>query len=86
MNVPDLQKYGNPDKWRLICKASSESEGWMKSTKAMDIGAGALVQVTTQQGEQIAEAVTYVAGVGVYPSKYGGYRLIGHQQKNDPEV
>lgn len=49
-NVPDLKLWGNPDTWKLICKASSSKEGWMKSTKAMEIlGVGCLVQVTTQQ-------------------------------------
>jgi len=61
-NVEDMVVYGNPDSWVLICKASSESEGWMKSTKAMTVGAGLLVQVTTQQRNEdgtyaIAEAI-----------------------------
>jgi len=64
MNVSDLVVAGNGDMWRLLSKAYSEAEGWMKSTKAMEIeGAGVLVQVTTQQGGQVAEAVTFVPGV-----------------------
>jgi len=36
--------------FKLLCKASSEKEGWMKSTKAMEIPqVGCVVQVTTQQ-------------------------------------
>ena len=68
-NVPDVQFFGDPDGFQLICKASSESEGWMKSTKAMQIpGAGCLVQVTTQQRNPdgsyaIAEALTYVPNI-----------------------
>jgi hypothetical protein len=59
--VPDVVLYGNPDTWKLICKASSPSEGWMKSTKAMEIeGLGILVQVSTQQGQQVAEALHFV--------------------------
>jgi hypothetical protein len=70
-NVPDIEVFGNGDAFKLICKASSKSEGWMKSTKAMDIGTGCIVQVTTQQRNPdgsyaIAEAVTYVPGVRVY--------------------
>lgn len=70
-NVSDVQFFGNVDAWQLICKASSEQEGWMKSTKAMDIGTGCLVQVTTQQRNQngsysIAEAITFVPGVCVF--------------------
>lgn len=48
--VSDLQIWGNGDTFKLICKASSKKEGWMKSTKAMEIpGVGCVVQVTTQQ-------------------------------------
>lgn len=70
-NVPDIKTFGNGDAWQLICKASSDREGWMKSTKAMQVGdAGCLVQVTTQQrnpdgSNAIAEAVTFVPKVHV---------------------
>lgn len=48
--VSDVQTFGNPGMWKLICKASSEEEGWMRSTKAMEIpGVGCLVQISTQQ-------------------------------------
>ena len=26
-NVPDIEKFGDPDSWKLICKASSQKEG-----------------------------------------------------------
>ncbi|MBL4861294.1 MAG: hypothetical protein JKX96_10765 [Acinetobacter sp.] len=56
-----MNVYGEGDTFRLICKASSKSEGWMKSTKAMEIaGAGCVIQVTTQQGDNVAEALTFV--------------------------
>jgi hypothetical protein len=49
-NVKDVQFWGNGDTWQLICKAWSENEGWMKSTKAMEIpGVGCIIQTTTQQ-------------------------------------
>lgn len=65
-NVPDIKFFGDGDTFKLICKASSQSEGWMKSTKAMEIiGVGCVVQVTTQQGESIAEALTFVPGVKI---------------------
>ena len=70
-NVSDLKVFGNGDSFRLICKASSESEGWMKSTKAMWIpGLGCLVQVTTQQRNPdgsyaVAEALTFVPGARI---------------------
>ncbi len=32
-NVKDIVFWGDGDTFKLISKASSESEGWMKSTK-----------------------------------------------------
>ncbi len=65
-NVKDIIFWGNGDTFKLISKASSVAEGWMKSTKAMQIdGVGCVVQVTTQQGNNIAEAVTFVPGVAI---------------------
>ena len=70
-NVPDVIIFGNSDQWQLLSKASSEEEGWMKSTKAMEIlNIGCVVQVTTQQKNPdgsytLAEAVTFVPGVWV---------------------
>lgn len=59
-NVPDIQKYGLPDNWMLVCKASSQKEGWMRSTKAMNLAGGCLIQVSTYDNGQIAEAITFV--------------------------
>lgn len=65
-NVSDLKVFGDGDTWKLICKASSEAEGWMKSTKAMQIdGLGCAIQVTTQQDDHVAEAVTFVPGAWI---------------------
>ncbi len=75
-NVKDIQVFGDGDMFVLLCKASSVSEGWMKSTKAMEIpDVGCVVQVTTQQGDNIAEAVTFVPGVRIV-DKDGGRRLV----------
>lgn len=64
--VKDVKFFGNGDTFKLICKASSENEKWMKSTKAMEIeGVGCVIQVTTQQGDNIAEALTFVPGVKI---------------------
>lgn len=63
-NVRDIEFWGDGDTFKLISKAYSASENWMKSTKAMEIeGVGCVVQVTTQQGEFVAEALTFVPGV-----------------------
>ncbi len=77
MNVPDLQIVGNGDLFRLLSKASSKAEGWMKSTKAMEIpGVGCVVQVTTQQGDNVAEALTFVPGVKILHYEDGGGELM----------
>jgi hypothetical protein len=71
-NVPDLVVWGNGDTFQLICKASSQAEGWMKSTKALPLpGIGVIVQVTTQQRNPdgsyaVAEALTFVPGATVH--------------------
>lgn len=63
-NVKDIVFWGNGDTFKLISKASSVAEGWMKSTKAMEIhNVGCVVQATTQQGENVAEALVFVPGV-----------------------
>ena len=75
-NVSDLKVFGNGDMFKLLCKASSKSEGWMKSTKAMEIpGVGCVVQVTTQQGNNIAEALTYVPDVHIVEDENNGRKL-----------
>ncbi len=70
INVSDVQIIGSTDLFQLLCKASSQKEGWMKSTKAMYVGVGCIVQVTTQQKNldgsySLAEALTYVPGVEI---------------------
>ena len=70
-NVKDIQFWGDGDAFKLISKASSEAEGWMKSTKAMQVdGIGCVVQVTTQQRNPdgsyaVAEALTFVPGARI---------------------
>lgn len=68
VNVKDIVVVGNGDSFRLLCKASSEKEGWMKSTKAMQTPHGCMIQVTTQQRNSdgsyaVAEALAYAPGV-----------------------
>lgn len=63
--INDLKLFGDGDTWVLLCKASSRKENWMKSTKVMNVPGGCIVQVTTQQGDAVAEALTYVPGVQI---------------------
>lgn len=78
--IPDLEVWGDGDTFKLISKASSKSEGWMKSTKAMEIPkSGCVVQVTTQQGHNVAEAVTFVPMVRISDITDKKGRLIGRK-------
>jgi hypothetical protein len=67
--------------FQLLCKASSSKQGWMKSSKAMEIpGIGCIVQVTTQQRNRdgshaVAEAACFIPGVRVVPDVNGGRKL-----------
>jgi len=80
-NVKDIQVVGNGDMFRLLCKASSQTEGWMKSTKAMEVPGGCVVQVTTQQRNAdgsyaVAEALAFVPGVKIYDDNNNGRKLV----------
>ena len=80
-NVPDIKVIGDGNMFHLLCKALSVREGWMKSTKAMEVSGGCVVQVTTQQRNPdgsyaIAEAITFVPGVKIAPDENGGRKLI----------
>lgn len=80
VNVPDIKIVGNGDSWKLLCKASSQEEGWMKSTKAMEVPGGCVLQVTTQQRNPsgsyaLAEAVCFVPGVVIINDENDGRRI-----------
>ncbi len=68
--TPDIKVVGNPDDWKLLMKASSEKQGWMKSTKVMKVSTvGCLVQVTSEFREPsngrvvaTAEALVFCPG------------------------
>lgn len=65
-----VQFSGDPGVWVCIGKAWNEEEGWMKSTKVLEVPfAGCFLQVTTQIGDQIAEAVTWAPGLMLTPDK-----------------
>ena len=75
--VSDVKVVGNGDTFQLLCKASSKEQGWMKSCKAMEIrGMGCVVQVTTQQGDNIAEALVFIPNVVIIPDVNGGRKLV----------
>ena len=70
--ISDVVVFGNGDTFQLISKASSKSQGWMKSTKAMEIvGVGVVLQVSTQQGDNVAEALQFIPNVKIYTNEQG---------------
>lgn len=75
--VADIKVVGNSDSAKLLFKASSKDQGWMKSTKGIEIdGVGVVVQVSTQQGDNVAEALTFVPGVKIVNDDNGGRKLV----------
>jgi len=74
--VSDVVVVGNSNMFQLLCKASSKEQRWMKSCKAMEVVGGCVVQVTTQQGDHVAEAITYVPGIKVEEDVNGGRKLV----------
>lgn len=79
--VKDVEVVGDGDMFTLLSKASSKSGGWMKSTKAMQTPKGCVVQVTTQQGDHVAEALTFVPGVIIAEDVNGGKKLVNQGSK-----
>lgn len=73
-NVRDIEFYGEGDLFKCLSKAWSKAEGWMKSTKAMNVPGGVVVQVSTQQGDHVAEALVFVPDAEVV-EKGDGYTL-----------
>ena len=67
---------GNPDNWQLLTKFVSPDKTIAKSSKAVDLGHGCLVQVTTKEGNAVAESLAYVPGVRVVEDANGGKRLV----------
>lgn len=84
--IPDIEVFGNGDLFQLLCKASSKSQGWMKSAKAMQVGnIGCVVQVTTQQKGYdgtyaVAEALTFVPGARIFGDAENG-RWLGQPEE-----
>ena len=77
--ISDIEIIGD-DLWQVLCKASSKDQGWMKSTKAMDITNGCLIQVTTQQvnpdgSYSLAEAITFIPDTKIVKNEDGNKSL-----------
>lgn len=85
--VSDIKVVGDGDTFKVLCKASSDSQGWMKSTKVCNLPNGCLVQVSTQQRNldgsyAVAEALTFVPDVNMDESK--SFNGIDTNEDNSP--
>lgn len=69
--ISDIEVFGK-DLFLCASKASSKEQGWMKSTKICNLPNGMLVQVTTQQDNNVAEALEFVPGIN-YNFNSGGF-------------
>ena len=75
--VSDIVVVGNGNTFQLLCKASSKDQGWMKSAKAMEIpGIGCVVQVTTQQGSNVAEALAFIPNCHIEDDVNNGRKIV----------
>lgn len=65
-NVSDIKVVGNAGNWVTVYKASSEKQGFMKSTKALSLeGCNTLVQTETMQRNpdgsfSLSQALVYI--------------------------
>lgn len=90
----DLKKHGNPDQLRLMFKVQSES--WVKSTKAMNVPGGCLVQMSTDRKQKngrwvSAKTSTFLPNAHVAPDEDGNFTIRAVEQQKpecwrDPEV
>jgi len=84
-NVSDIKVFGDGDMFKLLCKASSKAQGFMKSTKACEIeGVGCIVQSSTERIDSkgrisVAEASVFVPGVEIFSEKDSNGNVIGRR-------
>ncbi|NEQ46528.1 MAG: hypothetical protein F6K00_24495 [Leptolyngbya sp. SIOISBB] len=68
-DLDDVETVGNPDTFKLLFKAQGISQGsfFKKSTKAMRVPGGCIIQVTNERQNpdgswNVAEALTFIPG------------------------
>lgn len=72
-NVKDIEISGKRDIFKLLCKASSKAEGWMKSTKLclLTVALSMLMVVLAQTSPQAQDAFEKVAKQAPIPASHG---------------
>ena len=82
--ISDFFSVGDPDLWVLVAKAGSKSQGWMKSTKAMQIdGVGIVIQVSTEKKTGVAEALQFVPGVRLEKDEKDNWKIVKYNDVNE---
>lgn len=67
----------NQGGFQTLFKDGSERDGWVRTTKAMEIeDVGCIVQLTTQKNDNFSEALSYIPGVRIETSKNGDKKLV----------
>jgi hypothetical protein len=63
-------------RWRTVCKGWNKEEAYFKTTKALEIpGCGVLIQVSTQERGQVADAMTFIKDASVLENGDGTVRV-----------
>jgi len=80
-SVSDVIYVGNAATFQLLCKSSSAIEGWTKSTTAMSLESGCLVQTTTQQLNKdgsyaLSESLCFIPNTRIDADVNGGKKLV----------
>lgn len=75
----DVETFGNPDRLTLLFKAKGNT--WVRSTKAMEVPGGCVLQFSTKfltpdGAWNVAEASTYVPGVIIQGEADGGGKFL----------
>lgn len=79
-DIPDeVKTFGDPDQQKLLFKA--QGKGWKKSTKALEMPNGCIVQVTTERqtadgGWANAEAVVFVPNVKLEGTDENAFKIV----------
>lgn len=73
--APDTVVFGRPNDWKLLGKTSSKAQGWMHSTRAMEVPGGVLVQTVSQVGAALSQALVVVRGADLVQVAGNHYEL-----------
>lgn len=80
-----MERIGPPTLWRLLGKVWDDAAGFMRSTKAMDVPGGVVIQVSHLQrnlvdgvSSVVSDALVFVPGAAVSKRRQedGTYRLV----------